>query len=338
MMMKKWTVLLSTLVILCLMVSGTAFAFQDVDNQANSEKILSMKERGLINGLNDTTFNPNGVMTFAQGIQFIVKGFGLNIDHIRFIKEPKASDYYAHVEDQAWYADAFIIAQFNLDMPSDIKPNEPMTREQFAHYLSQAISTKGDFPLIQIYVMIEDEADVTPDYMNAIQKLLITKVTELDDNGRFNPQETITRSEAAVMIYNALEYVDHMLSNVIIPIDPDVSLDVENVTDEVYQVTVSWGEQPHPGYGISVDRIEFNEDNTANIVYSLHYPDPDRMYPQVIVYPKAVVYLGSEYTPVLKPNPDQSVSNSLLPGHADGSGGGSSVSSEPIEPVMPIEQ
>lgn len=52
-------------------------------------------------------------ITAATAVSMIVKGLGLNIDHIRFIKEPKASDFYTKVKDNASYANDFIIASLS---------------------------------------------------------------------------------------------------------------------------------------------------------------------------------------------------------------------------------
>ncbi|UTW70166.1 hypothetical protein KHA80_05905 [Anaerobacillus sp. HL2] len=47
----------------------------------------------------------DGSVTYATGVALIVRALDLNIGHMRFIKEPKASDYYTNVEDNKWYSD-----------------------------------------------------------------------------------------------------------------------------------------------------------------------------------------------------------------------------------------
>lgn len=309
-MRKKWGIAISLLIVLCVILSSSVFAFQDINSNPDKEKIQSLKDQGIINGFN-SKFHAEAQMTYAEGFQLIVKALDLNIDHIRFIKMPLASDYFTHVSDNAWYANAFLMAQFHLEPPADIKPNDVMTREVFAHYLFKGMMTKGEFAFIELYMLINDQNLVTPEYMNDIQKLLISKVAQLDANNNFRPNVGITRGEAAVMIYNGLDFLSK--AEPIPPLEPivdkDVQILVEKINDDVNKVTVSWGEKPNPGYGITIDRVEFNEDGTASVVYSTHYPDPDRMYPQVITEPKAVTYVAAQYEAVLKANPDQPVSS-----------------------------
>jgi hypothetical protein len=301
-MRKKWGISISLLIILCLMLSSSVFAFQDINNNPDKAKIQSLQDRGIINGFN-SKFNADAQMTYAEGFQIIVKAFDLNIDHMRFIKMPVASDYFTHVSDDAWYAHAFLMAQFHLEPPADIQPNQVMTREVFAHYLFKGMMTKGEFAFIDLYMLINDEDLVTPAYMNDIQKLLISKVVQLDASNNFRPNVAITRGEAAVMIYNGLDFLSK--AEPIPPIvDKDIHMIVDKVNDDVNKVTVSWGQKPNSGYSITIDRVEYNQDGTASIVYSTHTPDPSKMYSQVITEPKAITYVAAQYEAVLQANSD----------------------------------
>ncbi|WNQ13548.1 S-layer homology domain-containing protein [Paenibacillus aurantius] len=179
-----------------------AYAFSDTAGDPQQAKIEALQKAGLVSGMDDQSFVPKGEVTFAQGVQFIVNGAGLNIDNMRFIKEPKASDYFTSVPDDAWYAKAFIVAHHNgLTFPKDVNPNATMSREQFALYLAQAIDAKGDFPVIMTFIMLKDEDKVDKATMNSIQFLLKLGVAQLDGNKNFRPKDVITRSEAAGMIY-----------------------------------------------------------------------------------------------------------------------------------------
>jgi len=309
-MRKRWTLPLTLVLIISCFLGGSVLAFNDLDSRADKDILLTMKDKGLISGADGKNFNPEGKLTNAEGIQLIVKGFDLNIDNLRFFKEPKASDYFKNVSDDAWYAQSFIIAQFNLQLPQDMSPNTIMTREEFAHYLFSGMMTKGEFAFIELYMMINDEDQVNADYMNAIQKLLITKVIELDKDSNLHPKSPITRAEAAVLTYKAMDVVKNLLEQqaTVPPIDENVQMTVEKVTEDVNKVTVSWGEQPNAGYGITIDRIEFSEGN-ATIVYSLHFPEPDKMYAQVIEEKTAVTYVSSAYKPVIASGRDSVQSN-----------------------------
>lgn len=116
---------------------------------------------------------------------------------------------FTKVKDKAWYAEAFINAYYNeVKLPKDIDPNLIMTKEQFTNYLVQAIEGVGNLPMINIVpVDIADEASLTPAYQGSIQRSLKYKINSLDANGKFNPKSELTRAEAAIMLYNALEFL-----------------------------------------------------------------------------------------------------------------------------------
>lgn len=300
-MFKRWTALLAALALL-VSLQSTVFAFSDIQGDEAEADIIALRDAGIVSGISTETFAPKGKVTFAQAVELVVKGFKLNIDNIRFIKEPKASDYFTKVPDDSWYAQSFIIAQLNgLSLAKDVDPMQTMTREQFAKLLYEAMTRNGDFPLIELYVMVEDEKDVSEGYMTTIQRLLIMKVAKLE-KGYFYPKREVTRGEAVQMLHRAIQFVkEHKPVDPVPPVDPTVTMQTEKVNEDVGKVTVSWGSKPNPGYRISIDRIEFQTNGEAWVFYSTHLPEPDKMYPQVITEPKASTYVASSYKPVIMP-------------------------------------
>ncbi|MEW9667898.1 S-layer homology domain-containing protein [Ammoniphilus sp. 3BR4] len=209
-MMKNWKGLLTMVLSISLLAPTTGLAFTDVGQREGHGKLLSLKNRGIIQGISAEKFAPHQQLTYAQAVTLIVKGLNLNIDHIRFVKEPKASDYYTSVPNDAWYANSFLVAHLNgMELDKNVKPNEYMTREQFADLLMKAALKTGDYMFIELYIMIQDEQSINPQFMNSIQKLLLTKIGELKDGEKFEPQLPLTREEAAIWIYNAIEFIEN---------------------------------------------------------------------------------------------------------------------------------
>ncbi|RKP55310.1 S-layer homology domain-containing protein [Cohnella endophytica] len=245
----------------------------------------------------------NSGLDAATAVTMIVKGLDLNIDNLRFIKEPKASDYYTKVKDTSAYAKYFIIAQYNgLELPKDINPSAKVTREQFAKWLFGALSHKQDNVWIQIYVNIADAGQVTKGYMDSIQKLLIAKIATLDGKQKFYPKIHITRTQATSMIDKTVKYIAATKPTEPQPETPvltDAKLTVEKETDAVLKVTLS-ALAPHPGYGIEITGIQF-ANGQAIIQYKAIQPDPNKMYAQVITELKTVTYVSSAFKPVLSP-------------------------------------
>lgn len=75
-----------------------------------------------------------------------------------------------------------------------------------------------------------------------------------------------------------------------------MSVSVERINDQVNKVTLTRYQQPHPGYGIRVAKVEFTKQNKAIVYYELLSPDPDMMYPQVITDSKTETYVSNQYT------------------------------------------
>ena len=303
MMKKKPLLLLIMSMMLVFALGQSVWAFSDTTSDPNAAKIEELKQRGIISGENGK-FIPQGKLSYSAAVSLLVKGLDLNLDGINFVKEPKASDYFTNVNDNAWYADAFIIAgALDLGLPRDLQPNGEITREQYAHALMQAVYTTGEYAFIEIYITHADEADVNPAYMDAVQKVLISKFAALDSNENFHPKAAITRSDAASWLHGAIEFVESVEPIEPMPEEPynsplgDLMFEVEAVNEDIQQVTVT-ATVPHPGYGLRIASITFNGEE-AEVLVEPTLPDPDMMYPQVITDVSVTTYVSSDYKVVL---------------------------------------
>lgn len=301
MMRFKWSAVLTFLLILTLMMGGSALAFNDIKDTVGKEEIMALKDKGILSGITDTTFAPQGKLTYAQGITLIVKGLDLNTNAIDFFKMPEASDVFTKVANKAWYAQSLLYAKLNgLKLAKDLDPNKLMTREEFTNFLIEGINTKGQFPMIMMYAVINDEKDVNKDYMNSIQQALITKITTVDKEQNFFPKHEITRAEAAIMLFKAIDFVDAHKDNVLPDKTPpayafpnaEVSFVSTPVTNAVYKVELTWT-LGHPG-SIKIDRIDF-QDHQAVIYYSLHEPEKGNSYTEVLADVKTSTFVDAAY-------------------------------------------
>jgi hypothetical protein len=121
--------------ILLLSMTGQSFAasnpFTDINDTTAKDKIVKLYEDGVIKGMGDGLFNPDGTVTAAQGVQMIVNAFDISLAAFLFIKAPQATDWFKNAKDNAWYADALIRAGANdIGLPADLDPNEKWTKEE----------------------------------------------------------------------------------------------------------------------------------------------------------------------------------------------------------------
>lgn len=200
--------------VISLAIAGPSFAassqgFTDIQNVAAKEAILALQQSGIISGVAPSLFAPYDSLTEAQAIQMIVDALGLNLDGVRFVKEPKASDYFANANDNAWYANALITAAVcNIGLPKDLDPGQKVSREVFTHQLIRAIESSGRLPMINIVpVGIKDGDQINAEYSGSIQRALHYGIVKLNADGQFNPTQDMTREQAAEEIYNAVQYL-----------------------------------------------------------------------------------------------------------------------------------
>jgi hypothetical protein len=283
-----------------LLCGQSVFAFSDIQGDPAEAKITALQKAGIISGLNDNNFDPQGKVTTAQGVHMVVKGLDLNLDRLRFIKEPKASDYFDNVPDDAWYAPSMIAAFHNgVPLTRDLQPQSTLTRETFAAYLFGAMATKVNYVSTMMWVEMKDQDQVSKDNMQAVQELVKSKIANLE-NGSFRPKAEITRSEAADMLYNTIEFIKNnpnlgLQSDTSGTTNEDVTVKTIAVNADVNKIVLSRGSKPNAGYGITIVGVDFTSDSEAVIRYSLQNPEPDQMYAQVITEPKAETYIGSAY-------------------------------------------
>ena len=207
-MKVKWIGKILITVALTFSVTQSVLAFSDISGDPAKTEILELKEKGIISGVSNDLFAPQGTVTNAQAVTMLTRTFDFNLDHMRFIKEPKVGDVFTNIEDNKWYSSNFLYAFHNgLALSKDINPNEKVTREQFANMLYTSLTSKYELAFIELWVMIEDEKEIDSNYMNSIQKLVVSKIIELED-GKFNPKQELTRSEAAKMIHRTLSLVE----------------------------------------------------------------------------------------------------------------------------------
>ncbi|ANS73465.1 hypothetical protein AWM70_01765 [Paenibacillus yonginensis] len=199
---------------LCLTISlgSQVFAadagFSDLNGVNGQDKILSLQEKGLLKGTGHDEFRPDASLTNAEAVQMIANG--LSVIAAAQSAEAAEKGIFINVVDTAWYAQAFLDASNKgLEIDSTVVPSQSMTREQYTAYLVQVVEKWANLPMVNLVPKdIADEADLNPVYQGAVQRALAWNITTLDDNGKFNPKGSVTRAEAAVMLYNMLEFVN----------------------------------------------------------------------------------------------------------------------------------
>lgn len=272
-----------------LLLASSAAAFSDVQGQ-DAKMIESLQKKGIIQGVTKDKFAPKNKLTGAQGVHMIVQALDLKA------KDKNKGPFQKSSGKKAWYDSSLRIAEDNgIKLPDNFNWNREISKEQFAYILDQAIFATGNYPLIKMYIEVKDANQGNVNYSGSIQRLLLMKITELDDKGNFYPTSAMTRIEAARMVYNAAEFVKKAQENEMNR-EQNVSFHIEKVNDQINKVVLTRYNQAHPGYGIRVAKVEYTKQNKAVVYYELLSPEPGKFYPQVITDTKTETYIPSEFS------------------------------------------
>lgn len=183
----------------------SAFAFSDVGNGDGKKEILALKERGIASGVGKDKFAPEKELTYAEALTFIARTFGWTLDDEG--KNEKASSYFPNVGDDKWYAESFLLAsKQGISLDKNVQPERAITKEEFVHFVFQAMTKKYELYFIELYKMFDDEQEVAPEFMTSVQKMIISDITPLENN-RFYPKKNLNRKEGAIILYRTLEFL-----------------------------------------------------------------------------------------------------------------------------------
>ena len=247
--------------------------FKDITGNLYEADIMTLYEKEIIKGVGNSLFDPMGQLTYAQMIQVFVNFFDLNLDTIRFFKEPLATDYFIMADNDAWYANALITGAVNgINLPYDIDLNTAVTKETFIATLVGMMEAKYDLPLIKIMpVVISDEADLDISNLGFIQRNLVYGISLLDKDQAFHPQMILTRDVMASYVNGALKYLQEhdlirneaklydvfgaTLQKTVTPSGVNLDFKLSNASSASYDIEYGSGQE----FDVIVEDVQGNE-------------------------------------------------------------------------------
>ena len=228
-MFKKVTYL--TLVIaIFLTMNFTAIAgnsvknisFTDVDQNFSwaTEAIDALVKKGVLQGMDGKTFAPSAPVTKEQFSKMLVTALDIEL-----IEGAECS--YSDIKSDRWSVD-YINTAKNYLFESDSKkfnPEENYTRENCAYAVSKALGISTDKNLLDKDVLKNNYDDV-----NAVTQAIKTQVAIIAERGivkgaegLLRPKGEVTRAEAAVILYRAINYKERKSDGLYITQTPIVA-------------------------------------------------------------------------------------------------------------------
>ena len=178
--------------------------FKDLSHHWAKDDIEFMANNGIVNGVDDETFNPEANITRAEFTKLIVKTMGL--------AEVEYANTYYDIMAEDWYS-GFVQAASNEGYISGydglFRPNDYITREEIAKIIVSAYNSKMNKTLeiggALYYSDIESISAWAYDYIvEASNEGFINGITETE----FAPKQNATRAQAVVMLKRLFDKIN----------------------------------------------------------------------------------------------------------------------------------
>ncbi|PAB59397.1 S-layer homology domain-containing protein [Anaeromicrobium sediminis] len=165
--------------------------FNDIEGHWAEESIAFMTNMGIVSGLDEETFNPNGQVTRAEMATLMVKILDIDINTLAYIP-------FEDVQTNDWYY-KYVRSAYNNKIISGMNeksfnPEGNITREQM---ITMAINTLKDNDIDISEVVLDeykDSSNISSWAVEFIKKG--KKLGIIRENENLNPQEIISRAEA----------------------------------------------------------------------------------------------------------------------------------------------
>ncbi len=171
--------------------------FNDLDQAPWAEEsILNLVDRGVVNGMGDGTFNPNGNVTREQFVKMLLLSFSI---------EPSAtSGSLSDVDGGAWYA-PYVNTAYELGIVKGVSDTEfgvgmNITRQDLVTMIIRACEAYGLEISETQYVSFADEGEISDYAYNAVMDLAAAGVINGVTDGVFAPTQNATRAQVSVIL------------------------------------------------------------------------------------------------------------------------------------------
>lgn len=231
----------------CFTALAATKAYTDVPNKAwFAEAVSYVTENGLFDGTSDSSFNPEMKMTVGMYITVLARAAGIDT-------KPSDGQKWFDV-GMAWAEEHHISAGTNgtaADPATDIS-RQTAAVLMHAYFADKKIALR---PSSSAVAPFSDTADIADWAKTAIEELRVAAVMQ-GSNGTFNPNNTITRAEAATMLMR----MDMIAKGV----DPDKKPPVELRDDNV----ADWFKTTQANYEVDLQskRFRFEDVFTPDVI------------------------------------------------------------------------
>jgi hypothetical protein len=184
-------------------------AFADTGGSWAAGDIATAAAQGLVEGVGDGLFEPDGVVTRAQLAQLLTRALSL--------AAAPSTTQFSDVDPAAWYAAAIAAAQSAGLMDGvgggQFAPEQPVTREQLAAALSRALADLGSSYALPAFrsstaSAFADAARIDPWAAQAASYVAQLGLMQGLPGGAFDPLAPVTRAQAAAVLVRLIGLIE----------------------------------------------------------------------------------------------------------------------------------
>ena len=181
--------------------------FSDVGDSFAKDAIQELADKGIINGVDATHFDPKGELTREQLVTMMVKASGLKVDTSKLVSD--------HFKDVKGWAAPYIDAAFDAGIIEDADsgnfgPKEVLTRETAVGIIVLFLKTQGELDAAGVKLDFQDADQISEGAIENAALAYKYGVIRGYPGGEFRPQSNTSREEAVSMITNFLKAVDEV--------------------------------------------------------------------------------------------------------------------------------
>lgn len=166
------------------------------------EAIMFLTERG-INGKEEGVFAPDDTLKREEGAKMLLAALDVAAE--------TGTETFADAQTDAWYmpylSSVSRMGYFLGDESGNFGIGKSLSREDFAVVLLRVLQDHMDEIPSGDDVSFADNETIAPYAKSAVRKLTACGIISGMDNGGFCPKQSITRAQAAKMLYGAVQFI-----------------------------------------------------------------------------------------------------------------------------------
>lgn len=180
----------------------TNVTFSDIEDNWAKSDIEAMATLGIVGGTETGMFLPNEDTTFAAFISMILKVIGINpVEYMGAYHETSVDDWFS--------GDIQAASDIGLLNGMDISPNESVNRAEAAVVIKKALDYVSDKEIKYSYKKdVNDISKLDENTVAAILFSLDKGFMSTDKDKNFNPENKLTRADAAHIIKAVIDFAD----------------------------------------------------------------------------------------------------------------------------------